>query len=125
MDTFLRDLRFAVRALRKSPGFSATAILILAVAIGASTAMFSVFDALVLRPLPYRDPGQLVTITENFTRFEIAGMSGACGVALASILLKLFELYVPSGLVPVAGVGVNGWSHSRSEFRPSRAFSLA
>jgi putative ABC transport system permease protein len=74
MHTFFRDLRFAVRALRKRPGFAATAILILAVAIGASTAMFSVFDALVLRPLPYRDPQQLVTITEDFTKFDIRGM---------------------------------------------------
>jgi putative ABC transport system permease protein len=63
-----------VRVLRRSPGFSATAILILAVAIGASTAIFSVFDALVLHPLPYREPGQLVRVTENFTRFEITGM---------------------------------------------------
>jgi putative ABC transport system permease protein len=74
MDTFFRDLRHAVRALRKSPGFAVTAILILAVAIGASTAIFSSFDALVLRPLPYRAPEQLVTITESFTKFEITGM---------------------------------------------------
>lgn len=74
MDTFLRDLRYAVRALRKSPGFAATAILILGVAIGASTAIFSAFDALVLHPLPYRDPGQLVEITENYTRFDITRM---------------------------------------------------
>lgn len=74
METLFRDLRLSVRALRKSPGFAATAILILAVAIGASTAIFSSFDALVLRPLPYRAPEQLVTITESYTRFEITGM---------------------------------------------------
>lgn len=74
MDTFFRDLRLSVRALRKSPGFAATAIVILAVAIGASTAIFSSFDALVLRPLPYRAPEQLVSITESYTKFEIAGM---------------------------------------------------
>jgi predicted permease len=74
VDTFARDLRYAVRALRKSPGFSATAILILGVAIGASTAIFSAFDALVLRPLPYRAPEQLVEITENYTRFDITRM---------------------------------------------------
>ena len=74
VETFVRDLRHAVRFLERSPGFAATAILILAVAIGASTAIFSSFDALVLRPLPYRAPEQLVTITESYTRFEITGM---------------------------------------------------
>ena len=74
MHTFFRDLRYGLRALRSSRGFAATAILILAVAVGASTAIFSVFDALVLRPLPYRDPEQLVAITESFKKFEITGM---------------------------------------------------
>ena len=74
MHTFFRDLRYGLRALRNSRGFAATAVLILAVAVGASTAIFSVFDRLVLRPLPYRDPEQLVAITESFKKFEIAGM---------------------------------------------------
>ncbi|MGH9238731.1 MAG: ADOP family duplicated permease [Vicinamibacterales bacterium] len=74
METLAQDLRYGLRALRKRPGFAATAILILGVAIGASTTMFSVFDALVLRPLPYRDPGQLVTITESYKQFDIVGM---------------------------------------------------
>jgi predicted permease len=68
------DLRFALRALRRSPGFTTTAVLILAVGIGASTAIFSVFDALVLHPLPYRDADQLVSISEDFTRFDVTGM---------------------------------------------------
>jgi hypothetical protein len=74
MDTFFRDVRYGLRALRNSLGFAAAAVLIPAVAIGASTAMFSVFDALVLRPLPYRDAEQIVTITETFKKFEITGM---------------------------------------------------
>ncbi|HVQ15459.1 MAG TPA: ABC transporter permease, partial [Vicinamibacterales bacterium] len=74
IDTLVRDLRYAVRTLRKYPGFSGTAILILTVSIGASTAIFSAFDALVLRPLPYTAPEQLVEITENYTRFDITGM---------------------------------------------------
>jgi putative ABC transport system permease protein len=74
MNNFFQDLRYGLRSLRHSPGFAATAVLILAVAIGASTAIFSAFDALVLRPLPYRDPGQLVGVTENYTRFDITRM---------------------------------------------------
>jgi hypothetical protein len=74
MDTFFQDFRYGLRALGHSLGFAAAAILILSVAIGASTAIFSVFDALVLRPLPYRDPEQLVQITESFKRFDITGM---------------------------------------------------
>jgi putative ABC transport system permease protein len=71
---FVHDFRYGVRALRKSPGFAATAILILSVAIGASTAIFSVFDAFVLHPLPYRNPEQLVSITEDYKQFDITGM---------------------------------------------------
>jgi putative ABC transport system permease protein len=74
MGAFLQDFRYGLRALRHSCGFAATAILILSVAIGASTAMFSVFDALVLRPLPYRDSEQLVLITESFRKFDITEM---------------------------------------------------
>ncbi len=74
MNTFFQDLRYGLRTLRKSPGFAATAILVLGVAIGASTAIFSVFDALVLHPLPYRNPEQLVSVTETFKKFDIVGM---------------------------------------------------
>ena len=62
----LRDLRFAWRMLIKSPGFSAAAILILALAIGANTAIFSVVNSVLLRPLPYRDAGRLAMIWSEF-----------------------------------------------------------
>lgn len=63
MYSFFRDIRFSARILRKNPGFVVAAIIILALGIGANTAMFTVASALLLRPVPYHDPEQLVSLS--------------------------------------------------------------
>jgi len=59
------DIRYGFRSLARSPGFAAISILTLAIGIGANTAIFSVIEAVILRPLPFEDPARLVLLSDS------------------------------------------------------------
>src|SRR5438874_12752756 len=65
LESVLQDLRFAVRQLRKNPGFAVTAIVVLALGMAASVAIFAFVDAALLQPLPYQNPSRLVVAYET------------------------------------------------------------
>ena len=85
VDSFLRDLRVTARQLRKSPAFAATAILTLAFGIGATTAIISVVEGVLLRPLPFADPGRLVVLGDTVPGINM-GSNGHIGVTMPQIL---------------------------------------
>ncbi len=100
MGTLIQDLRYAVRMLAKAPGFTAVAVLTLALGIGANTAIFSLIDAVMLRSLPVRDPNQLVILQwrahkslemDEYSSFGDCGESGISGPSGCSFALPIFE----------------------------------
>jgi predicted permease len=79
LDALLQDLRYTFRTLRRDAGFTTFAILIVGLGIGASSTVFSVVNALLLRPLPFRDPGRLVWIANDGKENDLSGLTVPVG----------------------------------------------
>lgn len=114
-ETILRDVRYSFRVLRKTPAFTGAALVILALGIGASTAIFSVAYALLLRPLPYPDPSGLVAVSMETPTFKT---TAGFGVALPDVafwrqrnhLFQSVAAYVVSDMTLA-------WSHETARVR--------
>jgi predicted permease len=128
IETVLQDLRFALRQLRKNPGFAVTAILILGLGMGASVAIFGFVDAALLQPLPYAEPTRLVAIDESTTLFPRNNLSYQDYVdwkrlnkSLSSLDVYTgmgFRLRTASGTEPVPAARVSDGFFSTLGVRP-------
>jgi len=122
-DDLLQDLSFAVRQLRRTPGFTITVAIMLALGIGASVAIFAFTDAALLKPLPYRDPARLASVTEAVKLLGRANLSypDYLDWKRSNTVFSSLDIYggggallnTSTGTVPVTGVRVSdGFFHT-------------
>jgi macrolide transport system ATP-binding/permease protein len=117
METVMQDLKFALRQLRKNPGFAATAIVILALGIGASVAIFAFVDAALIKPLPYPAPTRLVAVNEStklfprnnlsYPDFEDWKRTNTVFSSMDVYAVRRYEFSTPSGAESVHGLLVS------------------
>jgi macrolide transport system ATP-binding/permease protein len=123
MNGFLQDFRYALRQLRKSPGFALTAVLVLTLGICASVSIFAFVDAALIKPLPYPNPNRLVFVTESVPMMPLANLSYPDYLdwkRLNHVFSSLdayngngYLLRTPTGTEPVPGIRVSdGFFHT-------------
>src|SRR5579864_7938507 len=81
----MKSLQFTLRLLRKSPGFTTLAVLMLALGIGATTAIFSIVEGVLLRPLPFPDSDRLVVLSDHIQGIDLGGGGDEAGVTVPDI----------------------------------------
>jgi predicted permease len=104
MQKLIFDFRFVMRQLAKSPGFAITAVLMLAFGIGATTAIFSIVEAVLLRPLPFPDSERLIVLSDRLAGVNVGG-SGGVGVTVPDIRAYTQETHGFSALGGYQGAG--------------------
>ncbi len=117
MNGFLQDFRYALRQLRKSPGFALTAVLVLTLGMCASVSIFAFVDAALIKPLPYPNPNRLVFVTESVPMIPLANLSYPDYLDWKRLnqVFSSMEVYngtgyllrTPAGTEPVAGIRVS------------------
>lgn len=107
LETLMQDLRFALRQLRKNPGFTLTATLMLALGMCASIAIFAFVDAALIKPLPYANPTRLVSVTETTKGFPRANLSypDYLDWKKDNKVFSSMDVYTGSGYMLAAGTG--------------------
>jgi putative ABC transport system permease protein len=104
MTSFYRDLKIAVRHLLKSPGFAITAVLMLALGIGATTAIFSIVEGVLLRPLPFPEPDRLMVVADILQGANVGG-NGEAGVTVPDIRNYMRDTHSFTSLGGYQGAG--------------------
>lgn len=129
LETVAQDIRFALRQLRKNPGFTLTAMLILALGIGTSVAIFGFVDSALLEPLPYRNPTRLMDVAESAAVHPRSNLSyedfrdwqrlNRSFASLDAYTGDGFLLHTASGVVPIAGARVTAGFFQTLGVRPA------
>lgn len=123
LESLLRDLRFGFRALRRTPGFLAVTVLVMALGIGANVALFTVVRGVILKPLPFKDPNRLLMLYESRLRDEDAPGFNGVAAGIYAEWKKQNQSFSSLALVRESRVGLSGSGGQLPEKLYSAQFS--